>query len=209
MKIALSELFDPLPAGVQRAGSLTALPSAAREPAARHLENRGFWTHIDVMEPDFAGRWGVPPGEVAGLCSLSHQVDVHLMVAEPSAYLPEVLAARPSRVTVHVERMADPAALAEQIRAAGADPWLAAAPETDPTVILAAAGHFGGVLLLLIPPGSTAAPDHCRLELARRLAATSRVGIDGGVTAAIIALAAGLSLTYVVAGRELMSVEEA
>ncbi|MTD16296.1 hypothetical protein GIS00_20355 [Nakamurella sp. YIM 132087] len=206
MTVGLTGLFDGLPSGATPAGSLTGVPAGRRITAAGLLRASAMWTHIDVMDVPFAGRTGVPVHEIAALVAVSHRVDVHLMVERPDDMLSAVAAGGPDRITVHLERLADPAGTAKTIRELGPSPWLAVSPETSPVEVEAVARHFDGVLVMLLTPGSTGSARTGRLHIAARLCGLGHVGVDGGVDATNLPDVLDAGVGYVVAGRALIRV---
>ncbi len=196
-------LFDALPPGVTGAGSLTGLPRRSQPAAARSLADRHLWTHLDVMDVPFAGRTGIPPTALGELTRAAGRSDVHLMVENPEALLTAVLAARPDRVTIHLERLDDPAGTAHRLRAAGVSPWLAAGPDSDDELAAGVAADFDGILVMLIRPGSSDPAAPGRTGSVRRLAHHHAVGVDGGVSADNLGRWLDAGARYVVAGRGL------
>lgn len=197
-------------AGATLAGSLYAVPEPLREDAARELGRRGHWTHADVFgDPDE----GVHLGLIADLVTAGvGPIDVHLIDAAALWALPQVCRLGVDRITLPREAFAQPQAwetAKRDVRSGGAQVWSALAPETDPAGQDSTTGTAcEGALLMLIQPGTRGRADTGLLSKATRLAAGTRLGVDGGVTADNVTEALAAGVHYIVAGRSLFRVEE-
>jgi ribulose-phosphate 3-epimerase len=67
------------------------------------IRGRAHWAHVDVMDGAFCPQLTVGPSFIKAVASTGVAVDAHLMVEEPLRFLPEVVAAGASVVTVHAE----------------------------------------------------------------------------------------------------------
>jgi ribulose-phosphate 3-epimerase len=67
------------------------------------IRGRAHWAHVDVMDGAFCPQLTVGKLFVKAVASTGVAVDKHLMVEEPLRFLPEVVAAGASVVTVHAE----------------------------------------------------------------------------------------------------------
>lgn len=134
--------------------------------------------------------------EFAGL-HFEIYLDIHLMVHDAAAAIREWAVIHPARLTVHWETLRDPAHTLAEIRKRGIAPGLALGPDVLPEQ---AEAHFGGIELLLfvaVPPGRSGQQFDRRVLERVRAVRTAHplldIGVDGGVTAALIPelLAAG------------------
>jgi ribulose-phosphate 3-epimerase len=83
------------------------------------------WIHVDVMDGHFVPPLTIGPLVVRAVrAATALPLDVHLMIEHPERQVGEFAAAGADRITVHIEACDDPAAVARQIRAAGARPGL-------------------------------------------------------------------------------------
>lgn len=113
--------------------------------------------HLDVMDGHFVPNltYGFPI--IASLRRLTDlPLDVHLMISEPQRYVPQFIEAGADILTVHVEAVADPRPVLEQIRSLGAGAGLALNPDTplstldqcldscDLVVVMSVLAGFGG-----------------------------------------------------------------
>ena len=87
--------------------------------------------HLDVMDGNFVGNltYGMPI--VEGIRRHSDlPMDVHLMIGDPLAYAKPMVEAGADLLTFHVEAVADPAAVAAEIRSLGVGVGVAINPKT-------------------------------------------------------------------------------
>ncbi len=159
------------------------------------LRGSGAWAHVDVMDGRFcpALTFGTPM--VAAVAACGVPVDAHLLVEEPRRFLPEIVEAGASVVTVHAEAARDlPGTLQELTALAAGRPGfvrgVALNPGTPVEILAPVIGLVDLVLVLAITPGmgrqSPAADTADRIAAVRHLAAAAgadpAVGVDGGVT---------------------------
>jgi ribulose-phosphate 3-epimerase len=113
--------------------------------------------HLDVMDGQFVPNltYGFPIVEAfRRLTDLP--LDVHLMISEPQRYLKQFIEAGSDILTIHVEAVADPRPVLEQIRMLGAGAGLALNPDTplsrldgclalcDLVLVMSVQAGFGG-----------------------------------------------------------------
>ena len=188
--------------GIEVSGSIYAVRSEDRPAVARMLSEQKLWVHADV----FADlRHGVSLDLIA---ELDGAVDVHLLTADAMDALDAVCRAGIARVTFPFEDVPDVAAVAARIRAAGASPWLAIAPETTLDMCADALPHVDGLLVMLIAPGSSDQTDPALLSKVRRASLALPVGVDGGVGESNLADVVAAGATYVVIGRRLFPTDQ-
>jgi ribulose-phosphate 3-epimerase len=179
------------------------------------LHGTGCWAHVDLMDGAFCPQLTVGPAFVAAVASAGLPVDAHVMVDEPIRFLPEIVAAGVSLVTVHAEStrhlyrtLQELAALADQqgrqvLRGVGISPGTPV-QAVEPVLEL-----VDLILILAVEPGwpgqAPTASTRRRVGAARELSAAlsnpPRVGVDGGVTLANAAEIAGWGVDVIVSGR--------
>lgn len=191
--------------GVTLAGSLLAAPVDHRVTVARRLVRSGHWVHADVIEGSFRGQPGLARDELRRLEPVADVLDVHLMVDDPAAAI-ALLPVAPRRLTIQVRALARAERLLRRARACAAQVWLAVETVAEPDLEELRRLGPDGVLVMLTPPGA----EGCAADLNRLLAvqgirgAQLAVGVDGGVTAQNLPLAAAAGVTYAVSGRHLL-----
>ena len=172
----------------------------------RRLEEAGVpGLHLDVMDGSFVPNltYGMPI--VAALRRLTDlPLDVHLMIDHPQRYLRHFREAGADNLTFHVEAVADPRPLLEEIHSLGASSGIALNPPTplsriedcldlcDVILVMSVQAGFGGQSFNEVALE--------KLRLARQLAGPDvLLEVDGGVNAATIsqASAAGAQLFVV------------
>lgn len=188
------------------AGSVYAVPSAARASAAAALCDAGLGVHVDVMADGEGLPAGVSSAELSDLASAvgPARFDVHL-IGSPEfvdAALPEVLAHAPAKVFLPWAAFTEERAHA--VRKAGGAAWIALWQEWDGTGTPAWPAPPDGVLVMLIEPGTR---DRCRtdrLAIVQALADRLPVIVDGGVTKDIAPLCVQAGVESMVVGRALL-----
>lgn len=194
-------------------GVLTADLTRLREELSI-LHGTGCWAHVDLMDGAFCPQLTVGPAFVAAVASVGLPVDAHVMVDEPIRFLPEIVAAGVTAVTVHAEStrhlyrtLHELAALADQhdrqvLRGVGISPGTPV-QAVEPVLEL-----VDLVLILAVDPGwprqAPATSVRRRVDAVRELAAGQgralQVGVDGGVTLANAAEIAGWGVDVIVSG---------
>ena len=188
----------------QLGGSIYAVPPRQRQAASAMLMQRDLWVHADVFaEPGL----GVSLDLISDLADQgTGPVDVHLLTAETLDALKVVCRPGIARVTFPFENVPDPEAVAARIRRSGAAPWLAVAPETSLGACADVLPPVDGVLVMLLPPGTSGRSDLTLLTKVTRASTDRPVGVDGGVSESNVDQILAAGATYVVIGRRLMSV---
>ena len=192
------------------AASIYAAPEADRREVAIAAALAGLWVHADVIVTDRVNR-GVDLELIRDLAtSQIGPLDIHLIIeGSDTDRLPELIeevcSIPVSRITVPLEAVTDIPAVADRIRAAGAAPWLAIAPATDPGNALIHRAHIDGVLVMLIQPGTTSHADETISHKAETIAPHTVVGVDGGVNRSNLATYLDAGASYIVSGRGLLA----
>lgn len=110
--------------------------------------------HLDVMDGHFVPNFTYGMTIVGAVRKATDlPLDVHLMIDDPGRYLEEFRAAGSDQITIHVEAVADPRPLLEEIRALGAAAGLALNPPTAVSAIEAALPYCNSVLVMSVMPG--------------------------------------------------------
>jgi len=173
------------------------------------VEGGADWIHVDVMDGHFVPPITIGPLVVRAVrAATTLPLDVHLMIEHPERQIDEFVAAGADRITVHVEASRDPAALARQIREAGARPGLSLNPPTPMARVKPAVAEFDLLLVMTVNPGWGGQPivDDAmdRIASARRLRADTGgdflIEVDGGIKTTNAADAARAGADVLVAG---------
>lgn len=144
--------------------------------------------HVDVMDGHFVPNLSMGPA-VCG--ALRHHLpetylDVHLMVEDPGMFLEPFAAAGADHISIHVEVVDDPVAMAARIRDLGISPGLALNPDTPVEAILPHMEAFDLALVMSVHPGYSGQAfipevlEKVRL-LRERFGDSIRIEADGGV----------------------------
>jgi ribulose-phosphate 3-epimerase len=172
----------------------------------QRLEQAGVAAlHLDVMDGHFVPNlsYGLPLVETfRRLTTLP--LDVHLMIANPGDYIDRYRQAGADLMTIHIEAVADPRPVLDQIHRSGAAAGLALNPPTPLSAIEPYLDSCDLVLVMSVMPGFGGQRfDPVALEKLTQLRQRGRgdllLEVDGGVNASTIAdcTAAGAQLLVV------------
>ena len=184
----------------------------ARKAGAKYL-------HLDVMDGHFV------PNLTFG-SELVHQLrphcgdmifDVHLMMTDPLAFIPEFAAAGADMITVHAECNSDIGECVELIRSLGKRPGISIKPATPSSAVYDWLDRIGLVLVMTVEPGFGAQHmlSHCldklseiRAEANRRGCGDILLSVDGGVKPDNCAMVAQRGADILVAGSAIFGADD-
>jgi ribulose-phosphate 3-epimerase len=135
-------------------------------------------------------------------------LDVHLMIVDPSRYAPEFVEAGASSVAFHPEVEDDPLALIGRLRSSGVRVGVGVRPEHPLDSVAELLPHVDVLLLMTVNPGFAGQSFLTDVlpkitdayELRREGGFDFRIQVDGGVTADTIVPAAAAGADWFVAG---------
>lgn len=165
--------------------------------------------HVDVMDGQFVPNISIGPAVVAAVKRhTSLPLDVHLMIATPSAYVSDFVSAGADYITVHAEVTAHLHRLLQQVRESGAKVGLALNPLTPLAVLEGALGYLDLALIMSVEPGfggqEFIGGSVARIEAARRMRdrinPNCLIEVDGGIDLRTAPLAAAAGADILVAG---------
>lgn len=165
--------------------------------------------HFDVMDGRYVPNISFGQPVMRSLRSAwAHDLDVHLMIVDPSRYASEFVAAGASSIAFHPEVEDDPLTLVRRLRAEGVRVGVGVRPEHPLESVAALLPEIDVLLLMTVNPGFAGqafltdvlpkvseAYDR-RAEDGLRY----RIQVDGGVTADTIVAAAAAGADWFVAG---------
>ena len=110
--------------------------------------------HVDVMDGHFVPNLTIGPPVVKAIRSVTRlPLDVHLMVTEPDALLPDFIDAGSNNLTVHVEACRHLHRTIQYIKAAGIQASVVLNPATPVSVLEEILPEVDMVLLMSVNPG--------------------------------------------------------
>jgi ribulose-phosphate 3-epimerase len=194
---------------VMIAPSILSADFARLAEAAQAVEGAADWLHVDMMDNHFVPNLTIGLPVVQSLLkATSLPLDCHLMIDDPRRWAPPYAQAGAHNVTFHAEATDDPAAVARDIRAAGALAGLAIKPGTPLEPYLDVLRECDTLLVMTVEPGfggqAFRAEVLPKVRAARRLVQTGhlqlRIEVDGGINADTIGAAAEAGADVFVAG---------
>ena len=195
-------------------GSLYALPGPLRLAGAEALTSCRCRVHADIIIGPDGDHRGVTFTELTTIRGQvpAARLDLHLIALSDPRVEDEQQALQAAADLAADAITLTPAAInrhrtqVEQLRATGVQVWA----EVPPTHTAAdVPDQIDATLVMLIEPGTTNAADLTQLDKISDLARNRPVGVDGGVTRFIAPDCRLRGATYLVSGRDLLSVTPA
>lgn len=166
--------------------------------------------HVDVMDGVFVPNISIGFPVIKSLSShFSIPLDVHLMIDDPDRYVDIACESGADILTVHIERLKDPASTLEKIRSHGVHPSISLSPgtpiesvypyirEADMILVMTVEPGFGGQHIL---PETLVKVRKLRDEVNRRGLRNYKIEVDGGIRASNIADAVAAGANVIVTG---------
>jgi ribulose-phosphate 3-epimerase len=175
------------------------------------------WLHVDVMDYHFVPNLTLGLPVVKSIRAATDiPLDCHLMIEAPERWAPTYAEAGAYNVTFHAEAAEDPAAVARDLRAAGAKAGLAIKPGTPLEPYLEILRGFDTLLVMTVEPGfggqEFIAETLPKIREARRRVEAGhlelRIEVDGGINAETIHSAAEAGADTFVAGSAVYNADD-
>lgn len=205
--MSASSAIKILPAGPVILPSLLLCDFANLEREVRTLEAAGVQAlHLDVMDGSFVPNltYGMPI--VAAVRKITQlPIDVHLMIDRPERYLRQFAEAGADVITFHIEAVANPQPLIDEIHRLGLKAGLALNPATPLGTLDAYLGNIDLVLVMSVPAGFGGQKFH-EVALEKLASLRGRVRpevileVDGGVNASTVGRCAQAGAQWFVVG---------
>ncbi len=199
------------------APSLLAADFSRLGEQARAVEGTADWLHVDVMDNHFVPNLTIGLPVVRSLRPVTTlPLDCHLMIERPERWATGYAEAGAHNVSIHAEATSDPAAVARDIRAAGAlaglaidrdtpvEPYLEILPAFDVLLIMTIKAGFGGQDFI---PDLLAKVRTAR-AVVRDRDLRVRIEVDGGVDERTIGAAAEAGADTFVAGTSVYGADD-
>lgn len=175
------------------------------------------WLHVDVMDNHFVPNLTIGLPVVKSLLKATDiPIDCHLMITDPDRWAVAYAEAGAYNVTVHAEAVADPVAMAANLRAAGAKAGLSLKPGTPLDDWVDVLKYYDTLLVMTVEPGfggqAFMADMMGKVRKARTLVDTGHltvvIQVDGGISADTIERAAEAGADCFVAGSAVYSAQD-
>lgn len=173
--------------------------------------------HLDVMDGVFVPNisFGFPIVEAIAKIS-AKPLDVHLMIVEPEKYVERFAKAGADMISFHLNATSDPAAVLEQIRAAGAKAGLVINPDLPVESLFPYLDKCDFVMLMSVFAGFGGQKfiddTYERVRVLKseidRLGLTLPIEVDGGISAANSKALAEIGAEILVAGSAVFKAED-
>jgi ribulose-phosphate 3-epimerase len=203
------------------APSILAADPSALADAVREAEAAGADAfHVDVMDGHFVPEIAFGRRWVESLRKLTRlPLDVHLMVSNPERHVEPFAKAGADSVTFHAEAAGTTDAIhavAEHVRAAGAQTGVALKPATSPDVLNGLWDVLDLVLVMTVEPGYSGqafmSDQLSKIEQLRRTISEQTrerhitIAVDGGIDERTLGACVQAGARYLVAGSSVYSI---
>ena len=139
------------------------------------------WLHLDIMDGHFVPNLSFGADVVKQLRPVSKLFfDVHLMVQEPSNFLPQFLNSGADLITVHYEACADLHTVLAQIKSAGLKAGVSLKPKTPAGVLQPYLAEIDNILIMTVEPGFGG--QKFMAEMLPKIAEASKMAAARGIT---------------------------
>ena len=139
------------------------------------------WLHFAIMDGHFVPNLSFGADVVKQLRPVSKLFfDVHLMVQEPSNFLPQFLPSGADLITVHYEACSDLHAVLAQIKAAGLKAGVSLKPKTPASVLLPYLAEIDNILIMTVEPGFCG--QKFMADMLPKIAEASKMAAECGIT---------------------------
>ena len=124
------------------------------EQVAEASQGGADYIHVDVMDGQFVPPITIGVQVVRAIRPWSDvPLDVHMMVAEPGRFVPDLADAGADVVTVHAEAVGDLAGTVRQLKEAGLSAGVAISPPTPVSALEGVLAELDLVLVMSVNPG--------------------------------------------------------
>lgn len=141
--------------------------------------------HIDIGDGLFSDLLTIAPADLQELDLAGMEIDMHLMVDDPTEWIEESIALKPARLIAQIERMGSQQAFLKMVESYGGEGGLALALNTPIEEIEdESLNSCKTILLLAIPTGTTGEPFDERVLTkisSLRKIYQGNILIDGGI----------------------------
>ena len=172
------------------------------------------WIHVDVMDGHFVPNLTIGPVVVQWIRKATRlPLDVHLMIEQPSDYIPQFAKAGADSITFHVEAVSDPARVIGEIKNLGKRAGISVRPKTPLSTILPYIQDLDLVLIMTVEPGFGGQKFMADMmtkvgELKAAVAEKGldlKIEVDGGINAETAVLAVSEGADVLVAGNAIFA----
>ncbi len=179
------------------------------EEAAAIQAAGGDWLHVDVMDGHFVPNISLGIPVVQSLRKATNMpLDVHLMISDPGAYIPQFVKAGSDWITFHVESEGDPVKNIQLIHSLGVKAGISISPDTPVQVLDPLLPLVDLVLVMTVRPGfggqSFMADMMDKLDYITKkclqLGISPQLEVDGGISRETAGIAAAHGARILVAG---------